>query len=110
MSIISISALSAWPPYGSWGERIVSQLRAVNIRTQANTIERAAFYERLVPGPNRLKGLILILSGAPGDAAARAGIGLRYAVGRQERSVHAASSATSGGVTRSTWPAISDAV
>jgi peptide/nickel transport system substrate-binding protein len=68
---IDISALTAWPPYGSWGERIVSQLRAVDIRTQAVTLERAAFYEKLVPGPNRLKGLILVLSGAPGDAAAR---------------------------------------
>ncbi len=66
-----VSALTPLPPYSSWAERIVSQLRAVNIRTQVNTMERAAYYEKLAPGPNRLKGLLLVLSGAPGDAAAR---------------------------------------
>jgi len=34
-------------------------------------MERGAFYEHLAPGPNRQKGLILIFSSAPGDAAAR---------------------------------------
>jgi peptide/nickel transport system substrate-binding protein len=66
-----ISALTAWPPYLSWGERIVTQLRAIGVHTQLNVLERAAFYDRLAPGPNRLKGLILVLSGAPGDAASR---------------------------------------
>jgi peptide/nickel transport system substrate-binding protein len=66
-----VSAFTPLPPYFSWSERIVSQLRTVNIRTQINTMERAAFYEKLAPGPNRQKGLIMPLSGAPGDAAAR---------------------------------------
>ena len=66
-----VSALTPLPPYFSWAERIVSQLRAINIRTQVNTMERAAFYEKLAPGPNRLKGMTLVLSGGPGDAASR---------------------------------------
>jgi ABC-type transport system substrate-binding protein len=66
-----VSTLSAQPPYVSWGERIVGQLRAAGIRTQLNSMERAAFYDRLAPGPDRLTGLVLVLSGAPGDAAAR---------------------------------------
>jgi peptide/nickel transport system substrate-binding protein len=66
-----VSSFTPLPPYFSWGERVVSQLRAINIRTQVNTMERAAFYEQLAPGPNRLKGFIMPLSGAPGDAAAR---------------------------------------
>jgi peptide/nickel transport system substrate-binding protein len=66
-----VATFTPLPPYFSWAERIVSQLRAVNIRTQVNTMERAAFYEKLAPGPNRLTGFIMPLSGAPGDAAAR---------------------------------------
>jgi peptide/nickel transport system substrate-binding protein len=66
-----VSTLSAQPPYVSWGERIVGQLRAAGIRTQLNSMERAAFYDRLALGPDRLTGLVLVLSGAPGDAAAR---------------------------------------
>ena len=34
-------------------------------------MERGAFYEKLAPGPDRIKGFIMPLSGAPGDAAAR---------------------------------------
>jgi peptide/nickel transport system substrate-binding protein len=66
-----VSALTPLPPYFSWGERIVGQLRAIGIRTQVNTMERAAFYEKLAPGPNRVKGMQLVLSGGPGDAASR---------------------------------------
>jgi peptide/nickel transport system substrate-binding protein len=66
-----VSLLTPLPPYFSWGERLVSQLRAVNIKTTLNTMERAAFYDQMNPGPNRLKGLILMFSGQPGDAAAR---------------------------------------
>ncbi|MFN8634553.1 MAG: ABC transporter substrate-binding protein [Chloroflexota bacterium] len=66
-----ISALTPLPPYFSWGERLVSQLRAVNVKTTLNTMERAAFYDQMSSGPNRLKGLVLMFSGAPGDAASR---------------------------------------
>jgi peptide/nickel transport system substrate-binding protein len=66
-----ISNLTPLPPYFSWGERLVSQLRAINVKATLNTMERAAFYDAMNPGPNRLKGLILMFSGAPGDAASR---------------------------------------
>jgi len=66
-----ISLLSPLPPYFSWGERLVGQLRAVGIKTNLNTMERAAFYDQMAPGPNHLKGLVLMFSGAPGDAASR---------------------------------------
>jgi peptide/nickel transport system substrate-binding protein len=66
-----VSNLTPLPPYFSWGERLVSQLRAINVKTQLNTMERGAFYDVMAPGPNRLKGLILMFSGAPGDAASR---------------------------------------
>jgi peptide/nickel transport system substrate-binding protein len=66
-----VSALTPLPPYFSWGERLVSQLRVINVKTTMNTMERGAFYDQMAPGPNRLKGLILMFSGQPGDAAAR---------------------------------------
>jgi peptide/nickel transport system substrate-binding protein len=66
-----VSAVTPLPPYFSWGERIVSQLRAINVKTTMNTMERGAFYDAMGPGPTRLKGLILMFSGAPGDAAGR---------------------------------------
>jgi ABC-type transport system substrate-binding protein len=66
-----VSALTPLPPYFSWAERLVTQLRVINVRTQVNTMERGAFYEAMVPGPKRLKGLVLVFSGQPGDAASR---------------------------------------
>jgi peptide/nickel transport system substrate-binding protein len=66
-----VDTITPLPPYFSWAERIGSQLRAINVRTKVNTLEREAFYERLAPGPNRLKGFVMQLSGSPGDAAAR---------------------------------------
>ncbi len=66
-----VESITPLPPYGSWAERVASQLRAVNIRTKVNSLERGAFYERLAPGPNRLKGFIIQFNAAPGDAAAR---------------------------------------
>ena len=46
-------------------------MRAAGIRTQLNTMERGAFYDRLAPGPNRLKGWCWSSPVPPGDAAAR---------------------------------------
>ena len=66
-----VARITPLPPYSSFAERIASQLRAINIRTQVNNMERGAFYEQLAPGPNRLKGFVIQLSGEPGDAAAR---------------------------------------
>jgi len=66
-----VSSITPLPPNTTWAERIAGQLRAINIKTQVNTMERAAFYDKLAPGPDRLKGLIIQFSGAPGDAASR---------------------------------------
>jgi peptide/nickel transport system substrate-binding protein len=66
-----VDKITPLPPYTSFAERIASQLRALNIRTQVNAMERGAFYEQLAPGANRLKGFVIQLSGEPGDAAAR---------------------------------------
>lgn len=66
-----VGTITPLPPYFSWAERVASQLRAVGIRTNVNQLERATFYEKLAPGPDRLKGFILQFAGAPGDAASR---------------------------------------
>ena len=66
-----ISQLTPLPPYTSFAERIVGYFRAIGVNTRVNTMERAAFYDALKPGADRLKGLVIQLSGSPGDAAAR---------------------------------------
>jgi peptide/nickel transport system substrate-binding protein len=66
-----VSQVTPLGGYGSYAERVVSQLRPIGINTKVNIMERAAFYDALKPGPDRLKGLIVQLSGSPGDAAAR---------------------------------------
>jgi peptide/nickel transport system substrate-binding protein len=66
-----ISQLTPLPPYSSFAERVVGFLRGIGITTRVNMMERGAFYETLAPGPNRVKGLVIQLSGSPGDAAAR---------------------------------------
>jgi peptide/nickel transport system substrate-binding protein len=66
-----VSSITPLPPNTSWAERVASQLRAINVITRVNTMERAAFYDQLAPGPDRMKGLIIQFSGAPGDAASR---------------------------------------
>ncbi|HEX2173862.1 MAG TPA: ABC transporter substrate-binding protein [Dehalococcoidia bacterium] len=59
------------PPYFSLGERVVTQLRAVGIRSKVNQMERAAFIERQTQKPTTFQGIILNALGAPGDAANR---------------------------------------
>ena len=66
-----ISQITPLPPYTSFAERVLGNLRALGITTKVNTLERAAFYDALTPGANKLKGLVMPLSGAPGDAASR---------------------------------------
>jgi peptide/nickel transport system substrate-binding protein len=68
---IEVSQITPLGGYTSFAERIASQLLAVGIKTKVNVMERAAFYDALAPGPNRLKGFVIQLSGSPGDAAAR---------------------------------------
>ncbi|MPY92139.1 MAG: hypothetical protein GEV08_03465 [Acidimicrobiia bacterium] len=59
------------PPYYSLAERLITQLGEIGIRTTLNKMERAAFVEALASGPDALPGIILNISGAPGDAASR---------------------------------------
>jgi peptide/nickel transport system substrate-binding protein len=66
-----VSQITPLGGYGSFAERIAGQLRGIGVNTKVNVMERAAFYDALAPGPNRLKGLVIQLSGSPGDAAAR---------------------------------------
>jgi len=66
-----VDTITPLPPYFSWAERVAGQLRAVGIRANVNQMERGTFYEKLAPGPDRLKGFILQFAGAPGDAASR---------------------------------------
>ena len=66
-----VEALTPLPPYMSMGERIITQLREIGIRTKLNTMERAAFLTKMGEGPDAFKGIILVASGTPGDAAAR---------------------------------------
>ncbi|HLQ35785.1 MAG TPA: ABC transporter substrate-binding protein [Chloroflexota bacterium] len=66
-----ISQITPLPPYFSMAERIASQLATIGIRTKVNTMERGAYYDKLASGPDRLKGLVMQLSGQPGDAAIR---------------------------------------
>jgi peptide/nickel transport system substrate-binding protein len=61
--------LTPFPPYFSMGEAITGYLQAIGIRTRVKIMERAAFltswHER------KLKGVILGISGAAGNAATR---------------------------------------
>jgi len=66
-----VSQITPLGGYTSWAERLASQLRTIGVKTQVNVLERGAFYEALAPGPNRVKGFVMQLSGSPGDAAAR---------------------------------------
>jgi peptide/nickel transport system substrate-binding protein len=66
-----VEALTPIPPYSSMGERIISQIREIGIRTKLNNMERGAFLAKLGEGPDAFKGIILAASGTPGDAAGR---------------------------------------
>jgi peptide/nickel transport system substrate-binding protein len=66
-----VEALTPLPPYGSMGERMITQLREIGIRTKLATMERAAFLAKVGEGPDAFKGIVLHASGAPGDAAGR---------------------------------------
>ena len=53
--------------------KLAQDMRAAAERGEAEGLsqEERAFYDALAPGPNKLKGLVIQLSGAPGDAASR---------------------------------------
>jgi len=58
-----------YPPYTSMGEALASYLGAVGIRTRVRTLERAAFFTAW--RERKLRGVIMSLSGAGGNAATR---------------------------------------
>jgi peptide/nickel transport system substrate-binding protein len=61
--------LTPLPPFFTMGEAVANYLGAVGIRTNMRTMERAAFFAAL--REKKLRGLILNVSGAPGNAATR---------------------------------------
>ena len=65
-----VEALTPFPPFFSVGERVVTNLREIGIRTKINQMERAAYTAKLAEGPGAFKGHLLIhYSASPGDAA-----------------------------------------
>jgi peptide/nickel transport system substrate-binding protein len=61
--------LTPLPPFFTMGEAVANYLAAVGIRTKLRTMERAAFFTAL--REKKLQGLVLNVSGAPGNAATR---------------------------------------
>src|SRR5262245_55737775 len=57
------------PPFYSMGEAIANYLGAIGIRSKIRTMERAAFMSAW--GEKKLKGLLMVASGASGNAATR---------------------------------------
>ncbi|HEX2172442.1 MAG TPA: ABC transporter substrate-binding protein, partial [Dehalococcoidia bacterium] len=66
-----VDALTPLPPYFSLGERVVTAIREIGIRTRLQTMERGAFLSKLGEGPEAFSGIVLNVSAAPGDAASR---------------------------------------
>jgi peptide/nickel transport system substrate-binding protein len=58
-----------YPPYNSMGEALAGYLGVVGIRTRIRTMERAAFFTAW--HERKLKGVIMSLNGAGGNAATR---------------------------------------
>ncbi len=58
-----------FPPYDSMGEALAGYLQAVGIRTRIRTMERASFLTAW--REHKLKGLIVGITGASGNAATR---------------------------------------
>ncbi|HJU20139.1 MAG TPA: ABC transporter substrate-binding protein [Stellaceae bacterium] len=59
-----IDWLTPAPPYFSQGERIVSQLQAIGIRSKLQTLERAVYTKRRQAGLKEWPGLNIIMAGA----------------------------------------------
>ena len=68
---VDVEAVTPLPPYFSLAERVVTALREIGIRSRVNQMERGAFAAKLAEGPDAFQGIILHISGNPGDAAAR---------------------------------------
>ena len=63
-----VQQLTPLPNYWPLGERIITQLAEIGIRTKLNKMERAAFFDLLTKGPDGLPGIIVNVSGLNGDA------------------------------------------
>jgi peptide/nickel transport system substrate-binding protein len=61
--------LTPLPPFTTMGEAVANYLAAVGIRTRVRAMERATFMESW--RAKRLQGVIVTVSAAPGNAAAR---------------------------------------
>ncbi|MGH8058163.1 MAG: ABC transporter substrate-binding protein, partial [Candidatus Entotheonellia bacterium] len=61
--------LTPLPPFFTMGEAVANYLGAVGIRTKMRSMERAAFFA--ATREKKLQGLILNVSGAPGNASTR---------------------------------------
>jgi len=61
--------LTPLPPFTTFGEAVANDLAAVGIRTRLRTMERATFMESW--RAKKLQGVILTVTGAPGNAATR---------------------------------------
>ena len=60
------------PPYFSLAERVMADLADIGITTTLNQMERGAFLEAIGSGEDdAIPGIIMNISGAPGDAANR---------------------------------------
>ena len=66
-----VDALTPLPPYFSLGERVVTSLREIGIRTKLAQMERGAFLAKSAEGTDAFKGIVLNVTAAPGDAASR---------------------------------------
>jgi peptide/nickel transport system substrate-binding protein len=66
-----VEQLTPIAPYFPLGERIITMLGEIGIRTKLNRMERAAFIDAHTKGPEALPGIIVFGSGLSGDAAAR---------------------------------------
>ena len=65
-------SITPLPPYFSLAERVSTSLRQIGIELRLNQMERGAFVAKLAEGPGAFPpGMVLPVSGAPGDAASR---------------------------------------
>ena len=60
----NVDWLTPAPPFYSRGERVISQLQAIGIRTQLQTLERAVYQKREQGGLKEWPGLNIIFTGA----------------------------------------------
>jgi peptide/nickel transport system substrate-binding protein len=60
----NVDWLTPAPPFYSRGERVISQLQALGIRTRLQTLERGVFLKRLQGGMKEWPGINIVFTGA----------------------------------------------